>query len=441
MPFYCNLREGAPSTMKPSLSLFALLVVLFAAPLTNASAQEPTQRMIRSYVPQDQLVSFQSSMPFDQFMATLNPIFQRITGKSLIDPEGRTAPIGVTIVAQHFFDALALVLQRNNLTYRENDRYFVVSQPLSQDEVILQQSRNTVGQPQPETAGASAVVSLGTREIQINAILFDLNVTRARELGMDWDIGGGGRAADLITLSSKGFFDLFGDAVSGPSEIPFTTFSQLFRALENDGVGNTLANPQITVTSGVQGSIQIGSDIPIQTRDFSGNTITQFVQTGTIVKVTPTLYAEAVGDEEGAALVDFVHLDVIVEKSGGRPTSSGVPIIDRNRSETKVLLLDGEQTIIAGLYSTEESVTRRGIPVLKDLPVWFLGLRYLFGYEQRITSQRELLIVLQANLVDSLSERSLRPTMDDGELIRRRREQIERNLERTGEPTSVVVRY
>ncbi len=420
--------------MKRFLPFLALCACFAAAPLSTASAQEPTQRMVRTYVPPDQLVSFQSTVPFDQFIETLNPIFKRVTGKELVDPEGRTMPIGVTIVGQHFFDALALVLQRNGFAYRENERYFVVHEPAA-EEVYLQQSRNSVDRPAPETGTNGATISLGTREIQINAILFDFNVTKARELGMDWNIGGG-LEGDLVKLKTDGFFDLFGGAVEGPAQIPLTSLSQLFRAFEENGLGNTLANPQITVTSGVQGSIQIGSDIPIQTRDFSGNTITQFVQTGTIVKVTPTLYEEPADTAPGSDVVDFVHLDVIVEKSGGRATGSGTPIIDRNRSETKVLLLDGEQTVIAGLYSTDQTTLRRGIPLLKDLPPWFLGLRYLFGYEQTITQQRELLIVLQARVVDSLADRNGRAPLDEGELLRLQRERMQRDIRQAGEPFS-----
>lgn len=418
--------------MKPRLILAALVALLAAGPLTSAHAQQPTQRMIRTYVPPDQLVSFQASIPFDQFIGTLNPIFQRVTGKQLIDPEGRTTPIGVTVVGQHFFDAFALVMQSNGLTYRENDRYFVVAEAQSPEEVYLQQSTSTAAGPGSETGKAVVAASLDTREVQINALLFDLNVTRARELGLDWKIGS--LTGEPITVNTEGFFDLFGNTISGPSELTFTTLSQVFTALEDDGVGNTLAHPQITVTSGVEGNIQIGSDIPIQTRDFAGNTITQFVQTGTIVKVTPTLITEPISDEEGAPLVDFIHLDVIVEKSGGRATSGGVPIIDRNRSQTKILLLDGEQTIIAGLYSTDETSVRRGIPFLKDLPPWLFGLRYLFGYEQRIHTQRELLIVLQANVLDSLADRSRRGQLPDGELLRQNREQQDRAVERAGQP-------
>ena len=64
---------------------------------------------------------------------------------------------------------------------------------------------------------------------------------------------------------------------------------RLFRYFETQGLGRTLASPSVTVQSGEQGRIQSGSDIPIQIQDFQGNTITQFISTGVIIDVTPTL--------------------------------------------------------------------------------------------------------------------------------------------------------
>ena len=125
--------------------------------------------------------------------------------------------------------------------------------------------------------------------------------------------------------------------------------------------------------------------------------------------------------------MDFIHLDVLVEKSNSRVSLAG-PIIDKNTANTKVLLLDGEQTVIGGLYSTEETVSRRGIPVLKDLPGWFFGLRYLFGRTQKTTVQKELLIVLQAQMLDPLRARSLRPF--EMNLLERQRQQMRSRLER-----------
>ncbi|NUO84003.1 hypothetical protein HUU05_28345, partial [candidate division KSB1 bacterium] len=81
---------------------------------------------------------------------------------------------------------------------------------------------------------------------------------------------------------------------------------------------------------------------------------------------------------------------------------------------TQVLLLDGEQTAIAGLISDERQQVRRGVPILKDLPPWFFGLRYLFGYESTVHSKRELIILLGARIVPKLmNRRTLRRDVQD----------------------------
>ncbi|MEX0748089.1 MAG: type II and III secretion system protein, partial [Rhodothermales bacterium] len=269
-------------------------------------------------------------------------------------------------------------------------------------------------------------------------------------LGIDWNVlfgqqaqgggqggggggGGGGAGGDqqetpIFSLKTRDLFAGIDNIIDAPDKIQLSTLTQLFRLLENEGVGETIANPQITVQSGEEGRIQIGSDIPVQIRDFSGNTITQFYSTGIIVQVTPTLLTET-SDTTTQEELNFIHMDVKVEKSAGRPSLQGL-IIDRNDATTQVLLLDGEQTIIGGLYSTDELVSRRGIPLLKDLPWWFFGLRYIFGFEHRDVVQKELLIVLQAELLDSLPERAQRPLERD--MLNKRRNTMQDVLRQSG---------
>lgn len=425
-----------------------LLAVLFGPATPDALAQVPTQRQLRTYIPPDQLVSFLPSTPFSQFIDLLNPIFVKETGKQIVDPLSVDGPIGVPISRAHFFDALELVLNAHELTYRETDRYFVVEEAPA-DPALVQTADQARAATTSRTGGADALErpTLSTRDVRINAVLFELNHTRAREIGIDWNTlfgegsesgsgsgggsGGGSSSQEQVVFNLKTgrIFEGLEDYIDAPEVISFRTLTQLFRALENEGVGETVANPTVTVQSGEEGRIQIGSDIPVQTRDFSGNTVTQFFSTGIIIQVTPTLIREALVDTAGAPELEFIHLDVRVEKSSNRPSLSG-PIIDRNQVATQVMLLDGEQTGIGGLFSTDETVSRRGIPLLKDLPGWFFGLRYVFGYTQRSVTQKELLIVLQAQLVEPLPQRAQRPFQED--LIRKRQREVEENLRRTG---------
>jgi type IV pilus assembly protein PilQ len=170
--------------------------------------------------------------------------------------------------------------------------------------------------------------------------------------------------------------------------------------------------------------------VPIQTTDFAGNTVTQFFETGIIVDVTPTLITEPVADTAGAPSVDFIHMDVRIEDSNSQPSASGT-VINRNQANTKVLLLDGEATVIGGLITTQQNESRSGVPLLKDLPGWFLGLRYIFGSTTTNVRKQELLIMLQAEVVDPLRVRA-RQDQKEG-LIDQRRRQAREALERLGE--------
>lgn len=100
----------------------------------------------------------------------------------------------------------------------------------------------------------------------------------------------------------------------------------------------------------------------------------------------------------------FIYMTVDAERSTASPGAVST-IVNKQEATTEVLLLSGESTVIAGLYETEENEVRRGIPFLKDLPGWFFGLRYLFGYNSTEHSVQELVIVLQASLVPTLQER------------------------------------
>ena len=120
--------------------------------------------------------------------------------------------------------------------------------------------------------------------------------------------------------------------------------------------------------SGVKGRIQVGSDIAYTTKDFSGNTITQFFSTGSIVDVTPLVMVED--------SITYIHLDLKIERSSTAGAGEGLEI-KKSEAQTSILMLDGEETVLGGLYINEDTKRREGIPFLKDLPWWIFGLKYL----------------------------------------------------------------
>lgn len=396
-----------------------MTIVLPISPI-ELLAQDPPQRQIRTYLPPEHLVSFPSATPITQFFNMVDPIFQQVTGKQIVDPKSRTRPIGIPVNGQYFLDAFESVLFQNNLVYEETEKYFIVRDATEVEQDLVDDPSGVIQEGSIQNTLATAE----SREIRINALLFDLNLSRVRQIGFDWnvllglgnsaqsgtsssDTGGDetNRGLDLF-IKTDNFFSTFDSWLVGPDQVSFQSLLRATQFLEADGIGETVAHPSVTVQSGELGQIQIGTDIPIQVRDFAGNTITNFVSTGIIINVTPTLIKGISPDSssQGSDL-PFMHLDVKVERSSAMPFGTAGVAIDRTQADTQVLLVNDEMTVIGGLISNEETISRRGIPILKDLPPWFFGLRYLFGVSQKTITQRELLIVLQAELLDPLSER------------------------------------
>ncbi|MDX1440137.1 MAG: type II and III secretion system protein [Rubricoccaceae bacterium] len=460
-----NFKPNRPSRARARrITLLGLAVLMLGGVVPEAVAQRvtpPTGRRVLSYVPQDELVSFLPTTPFNEFVRLINPVFLRVTGKALVDPMDRQGPIGVSLNGIHFIDAFELVLARAGLDFRESERYFIIQEAPAQ---AITTDAAIAGDGGILTAGLGGNVTLPatseSREIRIDAIIFELNANRFRETGTNWatifgqaqasgqsgsggstgggtGTGSGQNQVEIPRFSVEfgSFFDqLDGYIQSSTDQIDMSVLLGLFRWFENQGYGETVASPSVTVQSGEQGRMQSGSDIPVNLQDFQGNTITQFVSTGIIIDVTPTLISDPAAGENGDD-VEFVHLDIKVEKSAGRPTAAGITI-DKSDVNTQVLLLDGEQTVIGGLYSTEESTSRKGIPILQDIPL----LKYLFSYKTRSVIQKELVIVLQARVVESLPNRAGRPLRQNLYQEERRtlRERLDRFRPRTGEEFDTI---
>ncbi|HIG73725.1 MAG TPA: type II and III secretion system protein [Bacteroidetes bacterium] len=420
----------SPTRLASRLALAALVAAAgLAAPALLAAQAEAQVRTVRAYIPPDELVSFPAGTPMDEFVRLVNPTFRRVTGKSVVDPMDREDAIGVSLNGVHFIDAFELVLDRLNLDFRETEGYFIIEEPaviIDQNVVSTTTDQRTVTQIDagPRAVGGgmqAAEVSAQDREVRISAIIFQLNRSKAKEVGTNWaslfaQAGGtstGGTTGGTSDENSSGveffvdggsFFDALDGFLQASSDrVPLTQLLNLFRYFEELGYGQTISSPSVAVRSGQQGQMQSGEDIPINTRDFQGNTITQFISTGTIIDVKPTLIVEDVDGEE----IEFIHLDVKVEKSSSRLINGNVGVF-KNDVQTQVMLLDGEQTALGGLTSTEESYSRKGVPLLKDIPL----LGYFFGYTARTETQQELVIVLQADVVDPLSERQGRKQRD-----------------------------
>jgi type II secretory pathway component GspD/PulD (secretin) len=237
------------------------------------------------------------------------------------------------------------------------------------------------------------------REVQISAVFYSVDAAKAHESGINWSIFRGNNVNVQIDQSAADAVssDLF--QVNANPRFDFDMdVHALLKLFDSKSLGELISRPQITVRSGQTGEISVGDEFPINTRDFAGNIITRLEKAGTIINVTPDVITDG-----GKT---FIHLDISVEKSTVATSALGFDKATTS-AKTDALLLDGEETVIGGLYTNEEKELREGVPVLKDLPWWFLGLRYIFGHNQTQLTRKDLIILIRADLVSPLTERTV----------------------------------
>jgi type IV pilus assembly protein PilQ len=368
---------------------------LFIYPQTNL------QKDLRGYTSPDEVITLSSNIPFNQAIELLSKISELKTGRKIVATISRNEPIGLEIKNMQYEKALLLVVQYAGLMYEIKEDVIVVKKKAEPKEI---EDKNTYAEA-------------STREVKISAVFIEIDVTKARQRGINWsfllgdknsEFGGTARTTGEILSTDNQSNASSTTQNQLTTDFNITTNStfqagnfvgnalSLFRFLENENIGEVIASPNITVRDRQAGRIQVGSDISIKQRDFSGNVIESFFSTGSIIKVTPYIYNED--------SLEFVLLDLDVERSSGFPSEVSTEI-KKTTAKTQVLMLDGEETMIGGLFLNEEQSTRVGIPFLKDLPWWVLGIRYLTGSDQTSVVKKELVILIKLELLPRLKDR------------------------------------
>lgn len=368
-----------------------LLIFMF---IGNIFPQKYWERRLKDYNNPDELVTLSQSLPFNEAIALISKVSESTTGKRIVSTVVSDNPIGIEIESMPYDKALFMIVQYSGLVMEEKEDVIIVKR-LQEEEV------------KPEDIYAS----VDSREIKISAVFFEVDVAETKDRGIDWkfllsqnglDIGSELITQTQVTTEAQTNPSQFG--ITGAGDFKLGDFygqaTAMFRFFEREGLGEIISSPNIVVRDKKLGRIQVGSDFSVRTRDFAGNTVEKFFPTGTIIEVTPHVYKE-----NG---IDYVLLSIMVERSSFQLNEETTEIKKTNAS-TQVLMLNGEETILGGLFVNEEAITRNGIPFLKDLPWWVFGIRYLTGSDQTITRKKELVILLKTELLPTLKERLENP--------------------------------
>jgi len=367
--------------MKKKILFLQIILLLVCIGLAGAQDKLP-----REYVPPEELISLKSDLDFSIALDLLSEFAIKFSGKPIHDPDKRTGSIGIDIQSMPWQKALELILSRRGLWYVEKDHFFEIIKP--------EQSGSSANGENLTKFSDGTELDPKSKEVKIEAIFFEGDRKTLKEIGIDWSTFYQGEVE--LTANQVGALSLSEDIVNLTVKIPNKLYGvdvqALLRILDSENIGQVLAQPHIIAVEGKEGSIQVGQDFSIKQRDFAGNV------TDRIMRVTPYIFEDA---QKGK----IIFLKIHVERSQAYPDVVST-IIKKSEANTFVQLYDGEETLIGGLYSTEKTVLRKGIPLLKDLPWWFFGLRYLFGYNRNEEAQKELIIIIKASLLPDVFSRA-----------------------------------
>jgi type IV pilus assembly protein PilQ len=157
-------------------------------------------------------------------------------------------------------------------------------------------------------------------------------------------------------------------------------------AAEAKGVGKLLSKPRVVTQNNEKATVKQGTKIPIQTT--INNTISvQFIDAVLKLEVTPQITAEGT-----------IFMDVLVENTQidtGIPRVQGIPALDTQSAETKVLVADGGTVVIGGIIVSQQTVNIQEVPFVGSLPI----IGYLFKRTSVNVQSQELLFFLTPRII------------------------------------------
>jgi len=355
------------------------------------------QETIPSEYNPEEFISLSRDLSMNAALEIINQLTMKYENKMIIDPNEHKNKIGVDVDNMHWKRALEYILRSNLLKYVVHPRHY---------EIV-----KMVEQKKPKALEED--VQFTTREVEIKAIFFEADQQTMSEVGVDWSTLKNGRVT--LLMSSNSAKNVSDDSYSISASYSNNTYDvlALIKAFQSSNKGQIIATPQIRIMEGEEGKIKVGKNFFLTTVDFAGNTRYSQYESGVILTVIPMIITQG--------KLSFIHLQLTAEKSDVVPGAVNV-IKKITEGRTQVLLLNGEETAIAGLFSNEQANVRKGVPFLKDLPWWFFGLRYLFGYNSQMVTKKELIILIKAEIVPNLLSRLKSKILERNYLQERRKE-------------------
>ena len=245
-------------------------------------------------------------------------------------------------------------------------------------------------------------LDVAPEQVLIEVVVAEVTLTDEFRFGIEWalsEISAAGATGNLASVFGSGSPGTGLDA-GGLSWTSLSSSGQTRLALNafasSDRV-SILQTPRILVRSGENATVKVGSEVPIITRQATGDETVegttaiiqdvQFRSTGVQLNVTPRVYSGG-----------RIDIEISQEVSEAQPTQSSninSPTILTRNVETRLSLEDGSSVLLGGLISNTETKGDSRVPFFGDIP-W---IGQLFRTDSSSGTRTELMVLVSPYLV------------------------------------------
>ncbi|MCO2643887.1 type 4b pilus Flp secretin RcpA [Pseudomonas aeruginosa] len=218
-----------------------------------------------------------------------------------------------------------------------------------------------------------------------------------RRGGNLWVLGAPGSLGDIkVNADGSGLGGTFGTGSSGFNLIfGGGKWLSFMNALEGSGFAYTLARPSLVAMSGQSASFLAGGEFPIPVPNGTNDNVTiEYKEFGIRLTLTPTVM-----NNRRIALKVAPEVSELDYSAGIQSGGVAVPALRVRRTDTSVMLADGESFVISGLTSSNSVSNVDKFPWLGDIPI----LGAFFRSTKLDKDDRELLMIVTPHLVQPLA--------------------------------------
>lgn len=247
----------------------------------------------------------------------------------------------------------------------------------------------------------------GEQQVMLKVKVLEASRSALKDLGLETRLTDSGIGAVGAVLSAASGLGLSAPAQLGVLALNYNSgsfgpMSFLARALEEEGIINTLAEPNLTAISGEQAGFLAGGEVPIPTEiDRNGNLVYEFRPFGVSLNFRPTVMSENRISMELTTEVSSASYDDNLQLQG-----ITVPTFNVRRADTTVELPSGGTLMIAGLLQSDTVSNISQLPGIGKIPV----VGDLLKSDSFKRDESELVVMITPYLVRPFAQNNAAPT-------------------------------